>query len=322
MKGVLRLDSLHQWIYGLSLLLELDLESEHTVLLRGLCFFRVIMQSEHFEMDSQWHGKCPCLIVFCLVHLTHMETGEMALKASQAATFNGWGGQLWKAAVLKRHCRWSQESSAFWGWKAQGSKGLTDPQPPCSPSEIGTENVPCQQLSIISELCQWLPNPALPSWPSTLPIQIQRKLSSGRRAATERNETMSNQPLIRPPTPHSLPLPWQKTLKHLASDDHASWFGSELLLEGFLSQSAKKTYFLIHLFQPNTTIEEWGGQIGNYRVNIHQITWKIISRQSNNLQLISFDTPRFPVLQRRVRFNTILWKKHDRFWQQSHPKHI
>lgn len=285
---------------------------------------RVIMQSEHFEMDSQWHGKCPCLIVFCLVHLTHMETGEMALKASQAATFNGWDGQLWKAAVLKRHCRWSQESSAFWGWKAQGSKGLTDPQPPCSPSEIGTENVPSQQLSIISELCQWLPNPALPSWPSTPahsnpPQPLIWSQSCDRKEWNNVKPAAHQAPMASPPP--SLP-PRQKTLRHLASDDHKSWFRSELLSEGCLSQIAKKTYFLIHLSQPNTTAGEWGGQIGNYRANIHQTIWKIISRQFNNLQFISPDTLRLSVLQREIHFNTVLWKKHESFWEQSHPKHI
>lgn len=80
-----------------------------------------------------------------------METGERALKASQAATFNGWAAQLWKGDMLQNNT--DAVRTVHSGDESTGSKGLTDPKPPCSPGEISTENVPSQQLSIISELC-------------------------------------------------------------------------------------------------------------------------------------------------------------------------
>lgn len=131
-------------------------------------------------MDSQWQGKCPSLIAFCVVHLTHMETGERALKASQAATFNGWGGQLWKGSRAKRQNRWG-EDSAFWGWKHRVQRS-DRAKAPCSPSKIATEMSPVSKWAL-SLNCA---NAYQPSWPSP-----------------------------RPPTPLLVPELWQKgTMPH------------------------------------------------------------------------------------------------------------
>lgn len=54
---------------------ELCLESARGPSEEDSASFSYSMRTELFEIDSQWHGKCPFLIVFCLVHLTRMETG-------------------------------------------------------------------------------------------------------------------------------------------------------------------------------------------------------------------------------------------------------
>lgn len=97
-------------------------------------------------MDSQWHGKCPCLIVFCLVHLTHMETGERALKASQAATFNGWAGQIWKGAMLQNNT--DEVRTVHSGDESTGSKGLTDPKPPAAQEKSALKMSPVSNWAL------------------------------------------------------------------------------------------------------------------------------------------------------------------------------
>ncbi len=110
-------------------------------------------------MDSQWHGKCPCLIVFCLVHLTHMKTGERALKASQATTFNGWGGRLKKGSCAKR-CR-DEGRTLHSGDESTGSKGLTDPKPPAAQAKSALKMSPVSNWAL-SLNCA---HAYQPSWP-------------------------------------------------------------------------------------------------------------------------------------------------------------
>lgn len=117
-KSFPKLNAIKWWPFPLAVLYH---ESAHGPPKRSLPLWAVV-PTELFQMASQWHGKYPCLIVFCLVHLTRMKTGEWGLKANQADTFNGWNTAR-------------QKSTLHYGDESTGFKSLTNPKPPAAQAE-------------------------------------------------------------------------------------------------------------------------------------------------------------------------------------------
>lgn len=74
-----------------------------------------------------------------------------------------WSAQQKKGVVLE-----DGEDIAFRGWK-QVLQRSERSKAPCSQSQIATENIPSQQLSIKSEWCQCLPSHTDPTQPNPPP---------------------------------------------------------------------------------------------------------------------------------------------------------